>query len=463
MKTIYWVMSVGQTIKTYLIGLTCLALVSGGTSCGRDNEPKLQAVQLVNMQLERFALSVEGDASLSSIRFSIDNTAPEGLVENVLPLPYGVRLDKVRLGIVPTASAAKVEVAVGEDGAFDLWSAEREYQLGSDINLLRLRLSLSTEQGAHYEYKYRVQLRRYRFDPETIDWSGVQATGLPQGVSGAYLYAQPRSEDVLILRSSAAGNEYYSQRGEQFAPVPLTGLGAAERIEQVVSYGDIPYIYTSAGRVCRLEGTAWQPIAIGESVRALLGVLAPRQAGGEPRLALIIERGGQEVFASYADGRISTRSLAVPPSFPRRGVYSFTESKTYVGGSLTLVGERAEGGVPVQSTWYTTGLAEDWIQLAAVERPDRQGARPSTVLLLDDTLYRLETAGGLSLYTSADLGRTWKKNGEKSLPDGSDSFAGVDILGYPAKDHTIYLLRNVSVSAGGAMSLLSGRPKKHDW
>lgn len=453
-------MRLRQTIKTYLLGLASLALLVGVSSCERD-QIKLQQVQLVNMQLERFVLFAKEHTALSAIPFSIENASPEGRVVNTQPLPYGVQLDKVQLHVVPTAAAAKVEVAIGEQGEFADWSAEKEYTIGSDVSVLRLRLSLRTEQHGYYEYLYRVQLRRYKFDPETIEWGSVTAAGLPQSGDG-YMFAQPRGEDVLILRSSALVNEYYSYKDNAFAAVQLSGLEGGERIVQATSYGHTPYIYTSTGRICRLQGTAWQPIDTGAEVKALLGVLAPREPSREPRLALIIERAGKEVFASYADGQLSTRGLAVPASFPRRAVYAFGENKTYVGAALTLVGEQLEGATPVQSSWYTTGLAEDWIQIGRQERPDRQGARPGTVLLLDGTLYRFETVGGLSLYTSTDQGRSWRKNSDKALPNGASNLADLEILGYPTSDHTIHLLHNVSVSSGAAMELLYGRPKKYD-
>lgn len=462
MKIIYQAMSVRQTIKTYLLWLSCIASVAGTASCNSNNEPKLQQVQLVNMQLEQFALSVKDHPELSALRFSINNTSPQGQVENVEPLPYGAQLNKVKLQIVPAVAIAKVEVAFGEDGAFADWSADREYQIGSDVSVLRLRLSLRTEQHDYYEYVYRVQLRRYKFDPETIDWVDTSVSGLPHSVADAYMYAHTRVEDVLILRSSASGNEYYSHKGGAFIPLQITGLAAGERIEQGASYEDILYIYTSSGKIYRLSGTAWHEVSVGGQVRALLGVLAPRKSHLEPRLALIVEQGGMEVFASYADGKLSTRGLQVPASFPRRDVHAFGANKTYIGSSLTLIGEQLEGDMPVQSSWYTTGSAEDWLQLSRTERPDRRGARPSSVLSLGGTLYRLETVGGLNIYTSEDQGRSWKKNGDKALPEGISAFASVDILGYPAPDNTIQLLRGVSVSSAGVMSLLKGRPKKYD-
>lgn len=455
-------MNFRQTIRTCLLGLVSLALVSGVSSCNTKDEPKLQDVQLVNMQLERFGLVMKDNPSLSAVRFSIANDSPEGLVENVEPLPYGVQLDKVLLDVVPTTAVTKVEVALGETGEYADWSVEKEYQIANSESVLRLRLSLTTEQGATYEYKYRVQLRRYRFDPETIEWTEGEANGIPPSVADAYLYAQPRSEDLLVLRSGTQGSEYYSYKNQVFSPIQISGLDAGERIVQATSYGHTPYIYTSLGQVYRLQGGSWQQIPIGAEVKALLGVLAPRQSHLEPRLALIVKRDGKEVFASYADGQLSTRDLAVPEAFPRKDVYSFGANKTYVGSSLTLIGEATKAGVPIQSTWYTTGLAEDWLQVSQEERPDRQGARPSTVLMLGDMLYRLETVGGLSIYTSADRGRSWKKNGEKALPIGASSFAGKEIWGYSTSEHTIHLLRNVGVSSGGTMSLLNGRPKKYD-
>lgn len=454
-------MSFGQTIKTYFLGLSALALTLGIASCDRTNEPQLQQVQLINVQLDAFALTAKDNSALSAVNFSITNTPSVGVVENKQPLPYGVRLDGVQLKVVPAATAAKVEVAIGEQGDFADWSADKEYHIPNDVSVLRLRLSFATEQGVRYEYSYRVQLRRYRFDPETIEWSDVAAAGLPQSAPDAYMYAQPRAEDRLIIRSSSQGNEYYSHKGDRFTPVVLSGLASGERIVQATSYEYKPYIYTSLGKLYQLEGAAWQEIVTGAEVKALLGVLAPRQTNLQPRLALIVQQGGSEVFASYADGKLSSRSLPVPATFPRHSLYSFGANKTYVGGSLTLVGEYLGGDLPVQSTWYTTGLAEDWIEVSQEARPDRKGARPSTVFLLGDMLYRLETVGGLSLYTSADLGRSWKKNGDKALPAGASRFAAADILGYPAPDHTIQLLHAVS-SDGGAMSLLRGRPKKYD-
>lgn len=454
-------MSIRRNIKLGLLGLSAVALLVGGFSaCNENNDPALQDVYAINVQLSRFALGIKNDKSVTVIPFSINNSSPQGIIENMEPLPYGMKLDKVLIMLTPAAIASKVEIALGDAAAFETWSATKEYQIPDATTSLRVRLSLDGSRNDKYEYIYKVNLRKYKFDPETIEWTKLNPQGAPR-LSEGYTYTLTRPSDVLVMQGTASENKFYTYRQGVFSPIQLFGLPSGEQIVQATSHDNTVYVYTSASKVYRLLGSSWQEIQIGAKVRSLLGVLPPRLQSMEPRLALIIEEEGREVFASYSDGKLSTRGQAVPEAFPRSGGYTFGMTKTYVGGALTLIGEQTVAGVPTQSTWYTTDLAEDWLEVAREVRPDRKGAHPAAILMVEGQLYRLESLDGLRVYTSTDRGKTWKKNGSKALPTEASTLSGAHLLGYLDVDNTIQLLGDVDMG-GGAVQLLRGRPKNHD-
>ncbi|MDO4692888.1 MAG: DUF6242 domain-containing protein [Porphyromonadaceae bacterium] len=458
-----YISSLGRWVLAGSLALATLSFVG----CGSKSDPKVQDVKFINAQIRSFSISSEKDADLSKIFFSIENLPDTGKIENRKPLAYGKKMEKVKLSIGPANSVAKIYVALAND-KYEAWQASKVYDFPEDLHEIKVKVSLEEGQDK-IEYIYKVKFNKYKFDPETIAWSGASASpgDRPALAHGSYAYAMKRADDVWVVEARDRENRYYAYRDGTFSrEADYTGLPAGVVIRHIEAHDKKPYALASDGRVYRLSGKSWRRIEGIASAEGLLGVLPPRLSAEEAELALLVKVDNGELrFAVYAQGKVKTSSLRVPADFPRDNHRAFSGTKKYIGGYLYLVASEDQGLISrvQRSVWYTTnGL--DWSRIYS--NSDAGAVHSVSIFKTDDLIYLFETAPavGLRVWTSEDMGRTWRENGPIAKPKDYATFADKRILAWEdVGSHDIALLGSLDGSGHKPAALWVGVPKKDEF
>lgn len=458
----------------YISSLGRLVLVGGfiwatlgAVGCGSKSDPKVQEVKFVNAQIRSFSMSSEKDAELSKVFFSIENLADTGKIENKKPLAYGKKMEKIKLSVGTASTGTKIYVALG-NGAYEEWKAEKVYDFPEELHELKVKVSIGDDRDK-MEYAYNVKLNKYKFDPETIVWADPVTTvgDRPRLEQDAYAYAMKRVDDVWVVEATAGENRYYTYQDGVFTrDMGYSGLPTGATIRHIEEYDRKPYALASNGYVYRLLGKVWQRIEAIGSVEGLLGVLPPRLSAEEPDLTLLVKGDDGELrFAVYSQGRVKVSSLAVPKDFPRDNYRAFSGVKKYIGGYLYLVALEDQAIISrvQRSVWYTTnGL--DWSRIYT--NSDAGTVHSASIFKTDDLIYIFEASPsvGLRIWTSDNMGRTWRENGSIAKPRDFASFANRRVLAWEhAVNHNIALLGSVDTPVGSPASLWIGVPKKDEY
>ncbi len=402
----------------------------GLNSCKRYKEPTLQAFQNINLHLAKFSLSKEikekdkdgkevlkMDKSIGSAFFSIQNVKEEGLIANVKALPYGTELKDVRFDIQPVMESTKIEVSLDNGTTFEEWKKgdKKTYTLSAPNNELKVRLTLvePTTGEVAYAYTYKVQVKVYKFDPETIHWSKLATpTSDVLGASGQFASYQPSADKMMLMNvdETAQSNKFYKLNTETkaFDEETYPALPNSEYIKELQHYKSIVFVLSSAKKLYQLtETNTWK--ALDQEAEALLGVFAPRKEGAEASLALIVKANGASHFANYD---VATKKLeqgtAVGDDFPQTKYRTLSTYAPEVGAGLWLLG--ADGVV------YSTTNGTAWAKSMADKAVDALTVKSFAFVSNGDLLYRFVTdTQGLTLYTKENVQSPWKKNGTVAL------------------------------------------------
>lgn len=430
--------------------LASLSLALG--SCNKTTDYELQNIRSVSAQIFGLGLKSADDSQLASYVFSIDNSGSEGLITNLVPLPYGTTLKDVNLSIsVEEGMSVSIE---GEGLSTTVWKADTKLTLPTNTEL---KLTVVSGANKAYTYSYKLVVKQYTYEPETISWDKTTLTNAPIFTTGeTYTFVEPTSQTrYLVERNSAS--IYRISKTEQPTLLSFTGLPQGAKIKRVVSDATSVYALSDAGQLYELEGTNWKALDNGSGVYDLLGILPAYGAITTPQLALLVTpsratsldanlaKGKQAQFAVYKQGQLQISQRFAPEGFPglRDSDRSCGINKvaSYEGQSLKLSASTASStqGQSLRSTWFTSdGLA--W----AKEREEvLEVAQPTSfgIVYVKDTYYRLEVGSeGLSVYYSTDF-VSWTKSKDVALSSLTQSDLKQANVATWAEDGMIYLLQ----------------------
>lgn len=407
------------------LGVMLSIAVLSGTSCSKSKDYNLQDINSVGLQVSSFQLSSESDKELSQIFFSIEHKAGEGLITNKTPLGYGKSLTDVTLPISLLGGSGKITVAIGSAAPVE-WTSTTKFTIPDSERELTLYVSQSVG-GQSYSYQYKVQIRQYTQDPESITWS------------------QEASPFTSLLPA------YWS----------ATGMPSGVSLKRVATHGNYTYALGTNGQIYELNGTLWSALAGASGVYELLGALPvsadPTEA---PQLQLLVTpartatldatlpEGKQAYFASYTASTGIVQGIYAPKDFPglRTGdffnAFSSYVSK-YVGGGLLLsaaVADPSTAGQSLRQTWFYTEDSHKWAKWheTVVEAALPQGV---ATVLVDDTYYRLESTGTeFQVYHSTDA-LSWTKSGAPALLNLGSGLNQATLSAW-VDGQTIYVLAN---------------------
>lgn len=458
-----------KVIPVLGLGLGGVVLVG----CNKTQSTELQTLQLTNLQISAFSLSSNTDASLAQYEFSVDHK--NALIENTKPLPYGAKLDSVKLGITASASSeVNISIKVG-NGEFQEWKSSEAYALGADIRELSIKVAPKAEAstGAKASHVYMVKIHQYSYDPETIQWKELADLTPPIAGVSDYMYgfsaynSDGSSSGISYIGASSSAHSALSSYLEGSSSTALQSvapLGIASGRHIVHIEQNLQYVYAldNTGAIYSLSNTNWTPIT-GVKASALLGVFSPRNSSASPTLALVSEDGRFATYNTQEGYKVS--NTRVPADFPvghsTQGVFrkSFPSYATHEGGKLHLVSVARSGAEAVRSTWYTTN-GTNWVQIDDTIEFEHN-ITSAGFTLLDGLIYHIQTTKqGLELYTSSDNGSTWKLNGEIALPSEASSFASAPISVWSRSTGDLYIYRGVSSSIVDHTSLWVGKLQK---
>lgn len=454
-----------------VLSLGLMGLTHSG--CNKTKSADLQALQLTNLQISAFSLASTTDASLAKYSFSIDHN--KTLIENTQPLPYGSTLDSIRLQITASASSqVSLSVKIGNED-YKAWKSTETYALGKDIREVLIKVTPSGEASASTSasHIYTVKLHQYSYDPETIKWEEASVTNLPIAGATDYIYGLPiyngdgsNSTTSYIGASSSTASAWSSYTEGQLTatlnPLSSSGIATGRYIVHVEQNKQYIYAQDNQGNIYSLSGTNWTQIT-GLNASALLGVFPPRSSSATSTLALISTDGYFATYNEQEGYKVSTNK--VPSDFPsahsQQGVFrkSFPFYATHEGGKLHLVSVARVGAEAFRSTWYTTN-GTNWVQIDDTIEFEKN-ITSAGFTLLDGLLYHVQsTDQGLEVYTSADNGATWKRNGNVALPADMTSFASAPISVWSRSTGDLYIYRGTSSALSSSTSLWIGKLQK---
>ena len=353
------------SIVTFAIGL-----IGGLSNCNKTKDIELQNIKDINLQISSFGLASATDSTLSRVSFSIKNSIGEGEISNDVPLPYQTSLEKVTIPI--RTNAVRTSIAIG-NGAFEPWVATKSYNIPSDTRELHIKLVYKEDLSPDsLTYTYKVKLRQYTSNPETITWTEDKAYN---------------------------NNAFPASRK----------LPNGVKIERIAEYGSLRYALGEDGLLYQYNKNSWIQLNNISEIQELLGIYP----NGNNEATVIVKLANNQI-AKYAANSLQITKVNLPQGFPQQ---------TLSLNSFSGYTEKLEGGKVKLITVTPSGLVQSWFYTGSntFAKEAQQALNPkqqfisSEVVVLDQTYYLFASTGSeIQIYSSTD-GNIWKKNSPESL------------------------------------------------
>ena len=359
-----------STLNKLSIVTFATALIGGLSNCNKTKDIELQNIKDINLQISSFGLASATDSTLSRVSFSIQNNIGEGEISNDIPLPYQTSLEKVTIPI--RTSAIRTSIAIG-NGNFEPWSATKAYNIPSDTRELRIKLVYKEDLSPDsLTYTYKVKLRQYTSNPETITWT----------------------EDKAY-----SNNAFPASRK----------LPNGVKIERIAEYGSLRYALGEDGLLYQYDKNSWIQLNNISGIQELLGIYP----NGSNEATVIIKLANHQI-AKYAANSLQITKVNLPQEFPQQplSLNSFSSyTEKLEGGKMKLITITPSGLV---QSWFYTG-SNTFAKEAQQDLNPKQQFISSEVVVLDQTYYLFASTGSeIQIYSSTD-GNIWKKNSPESL------------------------------------------------
>lgn len=347
-----------------------IALMGGLSNCNKTKDIELQNIKDINLQISSFGLASATDSTLSRVSFSIKNSIGEGEISNDVPLPYQTSLEKVTIPI--RTSAVRTSIAIG-NGAFEPWVATKSYNIPSDTRELRIKLVYKEDLSPDsLTYTYKVKLRQYTSNPETITWTEDKAYN---------------------------NNAFPASRK----------LPNGVKIERIAEYGSLRYALGEDGLLYQYNKNSWIQLNNISEIQELLGIYP----NGNNEATVIVKLANNQI-AKYAANSLQITKVNLPQGFPQQtlSLNSFSSyTEKLEGGKVKLITVTPSGLV---QSWFYTG-SNTFAKEAQQTLNPKQQFISSEVVVLDQTYYLFASTGSeIQIYSSTD-GNIWKKNSPESL------------------------------------------------
>ena len=347
-----------------------IALMGGLSNCNKTKDIELQNIKDINLQISSFGLASATDSTLSRVSFSIKNSIGEGEISNDVPLPYQTSLEKVTIPI--RTNAVRTSIAIG-NGAFEPWVATKSYNIPSDTRELHIKLVYKEDLSPDsLTYTYKVKLRQYTSNPETITWTEDKAYN---------------------------NNAFPASRK----------LPNGVKIERIAEYGSLRYALGEDGLLYQYNKNSWIQLNNISEIQELLGIYP----NGNNEATVIVKLANNQI-AKYAANSLQITKVNLPQGFPQQ---------TLSLNSFSGYTEKLEGGKVKLITVTPSGLVQSWFYTGSntFAKEAQQALNPkqqfisSEVVVLDQTYYLFASTGSeIQIYSSTD-GNIWKKNSPESL------------------------------------------------
>lgn len=260
----------------------------------------------------------------SRYKFTIDQA--QGLIYNADSLPIGTDVTKVT---VDTLRLTGYYVTYLKNGQDTIWTNTDSIDFTKPVTFKAYALNGAVRQ-------YQVKLNVHRFDPDSLQWSNLQAPGLqiPADAKHKAVYCQEEmyifaqmDGGVLQVTSSADG-----QNWDGWQPASLPGKAD---YTSVLALNDRFYILSDGKLYTSTDGIDW---SLANDSRPFKQLFAASPTNGE----LYAVSGTDILSITHAGGVVNTIGQASEKDFPVQNL-SYSASVTRANGDierLVLVGTR---------------------------------------------------------------------------------------------------------------------------
>lgn len=450
-----------------------LALMLLATGCFEDK--KVTTNNVVSVQITAFKMESKNLPELGKTFFSIDHRS--GRIYNAVPLPYKSSFDTVKLTLsVYGKNNIKVLVGGEERTSFGTDSVKLAgWEKGMEI--------VVSDKDSTMTKRYRVEINRYEFDPETFVWGRADPLGFPDmsGVAQVDYFSsfQADNEGRYLCYKGDRTDVYsvsYPNRNTPIVLEPAEGLLHAKDVVYIAG-SDADYRYAlineaqnGSAEKLSLSLSAWKQF--GESAALSVEVKDPslyKLIGGfikpgerYPSAAVILRQEGSLYFglASVENGNAITikRGEPVPQAFPMESYGRLLRTQANYPLLLVAGGKTTQGSY-VAGVWSTTtGL--DWLCLDRPQEHALPVMEGQPLFLYDREADSYYYIAGNKMLSSKDAVIWHEMNRELALPEGDFREGGrFAPVGWIAPGHRMWLLGGKTSQGEWKQEVWRGFPK----
>lgn len=435
------------------------------TSCSNDKieveKWEIKDVRITSVKITSKPYQKETENTF----YSIDQA--QGIIFNAIPISFGTKLDKIKLDI-NTFQFNEVKYALGDSQDYISWNKIDSIDIkGNDI------IRLQVEDREHTMKKdYAIHINIYKFDPLTIVWDNVEASGITVDSKDEFFTFQ-KDGKVMVYASNREGNrsELYTMDLNNpgvFSKQSMKGLDGV--IYSIQKTEDKFYACVQKENRQILEsndGISWQAVNANiEGNFSFLGAIKSPSGGKEILTLAVYNEGQSGRYAILSNGKVEQYE-EIQNSFPVEHFAIFGGEDHY-RPMIRLYGGSNSSKLS-HGYWETTN-GKDWLtptlsftgqypfstsaapHIAQIKNLDLMFAKGK--LKADD-----ESDKDLIFY-SVDKCKTWQLGqADILLPKGmiENSF----LFAFNGKDNNIYLATSVH-NENGAVKLYKGTRKLKD-
>jgi len=436
--------------KYNIFAIPALAFMLMLGSCGNSDETSItvEPVDLSNTAVSAFALKPDKTVlnNLDSVFFTIDLNGAR--IFNADSLPYGTKIDKLKISLTTEASA--VTVFSPKEGSTEVEEIDLLANSDATVNFSAgdVRVKVVAYDGVSSR-DYHIKVNVHAVEPDSLFWSELARTTLPTSLPSPTAQKSVKFAGKLYCLASDGTAYTMGISDKPFDNVWTTStisFPQAVDVRSLTATDDALYVLALDGSLLQsADGASWA--STGETWRS---ITAPY--GGT--LIGIKTVGGAYEFASYPAG-LSIGS--VPSDFPLGGnsVAQMFSSKWAADNQIVTCGGKSASGEVLNATWAFDGAK--WAKISeSLPALDGVAVTKCTICEVDTVSWRaLESSvllafggrkadGSLSsdVYISRDLGMNWKKGDcYLQFPDYMPAFCNADVLEF---SHEFHVVRSAS-------------------
>ena len=327
-------------LKRWMWGIMTLAVLSTSASCKKTDDDNT----VVTTKITSFYLKNDSIEGLSDIEFTIDNDS--NVIYNKDSAEYGIRVDSV-WPIIGASSLESITIN-------DTLDYSREDTVFMDFTK---PVTIRTVSAADPEQKrtYTVKVKVHQVDPDTFIWNALAFdiyAENPTSERAVYL-----NDEIKLLIMADKARCYSSPDGKEWTGADATGLPQTFDADHVIASGKSLYYGEGEKLYSSTDGAAWEETTLTDiSINTMLFYM-------EGYLYAHATMGGETCIARCEEGSATwERASKVPAGFPVRGAgLCVADGPTGKPRAFLAGGVDAEGNL-LNSLWSTED-GEYWTNL----------------------------------------------------------------------------------------------------